>query len=113
MNDNKTKPGRRRNVVAVVLHRITGISTGQTFVLMSLGLVAILGIVALAVDVGNLWFTRRLMQSAADAGAVAAADEIATGMSGDVVTAAAKDAASRSGFTNSSTRARGSTTVTV
>jgi Flp pilus assembly protein TadG len=80
---------------------------------MSLGLFGLLGIVALAVDVGNLWVTKRLMQSAADAGAVAAADEIASAANSDVITAAGKDAASRNGFTDGSTRVGGSTTVVV
>jgi hypothetical protein len=68
---------------------------------------------ALAVDVGDLWTTRRLMQSAADAGAVAGADEIAIGGSSSVATAAAKDAASHNGFTDGGTRPGTSNTITV
>ena len=62
--------------VAVALRRIARRPSGQTFLLVSIALVVLLGMAALAVDVGDLWTTRRLMQSAADAGAVAGADEM-------------------------------------
>jgi hypothetical protein len=80
---------------------------------VSIALVVLIGIAALAVDVGDLWTTRRLMQSAADSGAVAGADEIALGGSGSAITAAAKDATSHNGFTDGAARAGTSNTVTV
>ena len=42
------------------------------------------------------------MQSAADAGAVAGADEVALGGGSTAITAAARDAASHNGFTDGS-----------
>jgi hypothetical protein len=80
---------------------------------VSIALVVLIGIAALAVDVGDLWTTRRLMQSAADAGAVAGADEITLGGSSSAITAAAKDATSHNGFTDGAARAGTSNTVTV
>ena len=88
----------RRIDVATLLRRLKRRPPGQTFLLVSIALVVVLGMAALAVDVGDLWTTRRLMQSAADAGAVAGADEIALGGSSTAITAAAKDAASHNGF---------------
>ena len=90
----------RRIDVATLLRRLKRRPLGQTFLLVSIALVVVLGMAALAVDVGDLWTTRRLMQSAADAGAVAGADEIALGGSSTAITAAAKDAASHNGFTD-------------
>ena len=46
---------------------------GQTLVWVAVGMVVLLGIVALAVDVGHLYAERRHMQNAADAGALEAA----------------------------------------
>jgi Flp pilus assembly protein TadG len=103
----------RRIDVAVLLQRLAQRPPGQTFLLVSIALVVLLGMAALAVDVGDLWTTRRLMQSAADSGAVAGADEIALGGSSSAITAAAKDAASHNGFTDGAARAGTSNTVTV
>jgi hypothetical protein len=80
---------------------------------VSIALVVLLGVAALAVDVGDLWTTRRLMQSAADAGAVAGADEIAIGGSSTAITEAAKDAASHNGFADGGTRPGTTNTITV
>jgi hypothetical protein len=80
---------------------------------VSIALVVLLGVAALAVDIGDLWTTRRLMQSAADAGAVAGADEITIGGSSAAITAAAKDAASHNGFTDGGTRPGTTNTITV
>ncbi len=103
----------RRISVAVLLRRFARRPSGQTFVLVSIALVVLLGMAALAVDIGDLWTTRRLMQSAADAGAVAGADEVALGASSSGITAAAKDAAAHNGFTDGSSRAGGAGNVTV
>ncbi|MHB0876201.1 MAG: pilus assembly protein TadG-related protein [Anaerolineae bacterium] len=46
---------------------------GQTLVMVALLLVALLAITALAIDGGNAYYERRQMQTAADAGALAAA----------------------------------------
>ncbi len=103
----------RRIDVAVLLRRLAQGPSGQTFVLVSIALVVLIGVAALAVDVGDLWTTRRLMQSAADAGAVAGADEITLGGSSSAITAAAKDATSHNGFTDGAARPGTSNTVTV
>jgi hypothetical protein len=80
---------------------------------VSVALVVLLGMAALAVDIGDLWTTRRLMQSAADAGAVAGADEIAIGGTSTAITEAAKDAASHNGFADGGTRPGTTNTITV
>jgi Flp pilus assembly protein TadG len=103
----------RRIDVAILLRRLARKHRGQTFLLVSIALVVLLGMAALAVDIGDLWTTRRLMQSAADAGAVAGADEIAIGGNSTSITAAAKDAASHNGFTDGGTRAGTSNTITI
>src|SRR5438132_13643474 len=50
--------------------------TGQAIVIMALAMVAICGMLALAIDAGRLYFQRRLMQDAVDAGALAAAQSL-------------------------------------
>ena len=49
---------------------------GQAIVIMALALVAICGMLALAIDAGRLYFQRRLMQDAVDAGALAGAQAL-------------------------------------
>ena len=51
-------------------------STGQAIVIMALAMVAICGMLALAIDAGRLYFQRRLMQDAVDAGALAGAQDL-------------------------------------
>jgi Flp pilus assembly protein TadG len=103
----------RRSGVASLRRRLKQRLSGQTFLLVSVALVVLLGMAALAVDVGDLWTTRRLMQSAADAGAVAGADEVAIGGTSTAITAAAKDAASHNGFADGGTRPGTTNTITV
>lgn len=69
---------------------------GQTVVLAALCMTLLMGFLALSVDVGLLFCAKRSAQTAADAAAIAGAQEIAYS---DVVTAARADA-SRNGFTN-------------
>jgi Flp pilus assembly protein TadG len=83
------------------------------FVTVSLALVALMGISALAVDVGHLWTTRRLMQNAADAAAMAGADEVAIGGSKSQVVAAARAASAQNGFTDDSRTFASSSEVSV
>lgn len=64
---------------------------------MTLALVALIGFVGLALDVGFAWGARRRMQTAADAAATAGA--VASRL-GYTITPAAKDAASLNGFTD-------------
>lgn len=49
---------------------------GQAIVIMALAMVAICGMLALAIDTGRLYFQRRLMQDAVDAGALAGAQDL-------------------------------------
>jgi Flp pilus assembly protein TadG len=72
-----------------------------------------MGISALAVDVGNLWTTRRLMQNAADAAAMAGADEIAIGGTKSQVTSAARAASAQNGFTDNTSTTASSSHVAV
>jgi Flp pilus assembly protein TadG len=59
-----------------MLMRIRRRHTGQAIVIMALAMVAICGMLALAVDAGRLYFQRRLMQDAVDAGALAGAQDL-------------------------------------
>jgi len=68
-------------------------------VLVATGLVALIGLVALAFDVGFLYSARRRMQTAADAAAIAAANALQSTNSANYVTAA-RDVAAFNGFTD-------------
>ncbi len=59
-----------------MLIRIRRNRSGQAIVIMALALVAICGMLALAIDAGRLYFQRRLMQDAVDAGALAGAQDL-------------------------------------
>lgn len=63
---------------------------GQVLTLFCIGMVAVLGFLALAVDIGMLWTERRQMQTAADAAAVAGARALEAG---DSVQTAGQNAA--------------------
>jgi Flp pilus assembly protein TadG len=105
---------KRRNFVASLQHSLKSSRRAQTTVLVTVGLVAMLGISALAVDVGELWTTRHLMQTAADAGALAGVDAITIGQTTlDQITMAADAATAQNGFTNNSGTAVNPSTVTV
>jgi hypothetical protein len=62
---------------------------GQTLVYVTLALIVLLGFVALAIDVGYAYGTRRHMQNAADAAALAGAQAICRGDGADGARAAA------------------------
>src|SRR5260370_1732260 len=49
---------------------------GQAIIIMALAMVAICGMLARAIDAGRLYFQRRLMQDAVDAGALAGAQSL-------------------------------------
>jgi hypothetical protein len=67
---------------------------GQTLALVALGLVALMGFAGLAVDMGVLRYDKRLQQTAADAAAVAGANDLGYGG----VTAGAQAASAANGF---------------
>jgi hypothetical protein len=80
---------------------------GQVTILIAFAMVAVLGTVALAVDVGYMEHQKTRMQSAADAAALAGASALAGGSSS--ISAAADEDATLNGFTNGASN----TTVTV
>jgi Flp pilus assembly protein TadG len=88
----ETRRGCNRRNVPVVRRD----EAGQAIVVVALALVAILGILGLATDIGYLRYTKRQLQTAADAAAIAGAAELAYG---DVTSAAQADSAAN-GFTN-------------
>src|SRR5260370_34672403 len=59
-----------------MLIRLNRRQTGQALVIRALAMVAICGMLALAIDAGRLYFQRRLMQDAVDAGALAGAQSL-------------------------------------
>jgi Putative Flp pilus-assembly TadE/G-like len=69
---------------------------GQALVFAALGLVAVTGIVGLAIDMGYLRYTKRRLQTAADSAAIAAASELNRGD----YTAAAMNDSKANGFEN-------------
>jgi len=71
---------------------------GQILVLATIAMTVLLGFTALAVDLGLLYSTRRRMQTAADAGAIAGATALRDGQD---YTKAASDVTSFNGFTDS------------
>jgi len=62
--------------------------SGQTLVVVTLSLIALIGFLALAIDVGVLYSWRRNLQNAADAGALAGAGEICRGNPGSAISVA-------------------------
>jgi Flp pilus assembly protein TadG len=65
--------------------------SGQALIWFALSLVVLLGIAALAIDVGRLYGERRRMQNAADAAALAGAHELCQGSSDAEAVAMATD----------------------
>src|SRR5438105_11511974 len=59
-----------------MLIKIRRRGAGQAIVVMALAMVAICGMLALAIDAGRLYFQRRLMQDAVDAGSLAGAQSL-------------------------------------
>ncbi len=74
---------------------------GQVIVLASLAIVVLIGFAGLVIDLGNIYTTRRRMQTAADAAAIAAANTLQSSDSSDY-SSAAQSVASVNGFTDSS-----------
>ena len=73
---------------------------GAILPLVAVTLVGVVGVVALAIDVGAVQRERRIEQNAADAGAQAGAAEIMRNQSAAVVIASATAEATRNGFAN-------------
>jgi Flp pilus assembly protein TadG len=77
--------------------RIVADERGQALVFVVLGMGALLAIIALVMDVGQLLYTKRQLQTAADAAAIAAALEIQ--QCGSTPNCAVMQAAAKSAFT--------------
>lgn len=77
---------------------------GQALVLTALALVALLGVLGLAIDMGVLRYDKRLQQTAADAAALAGASNLAFGSTagGPSITTAARGASQANGFADTS-----------
>ncbi|HEV2306844.1 MAG TPA: pilus assembly protein TadG-related protein, partial [Candidatus Acidoferrales bacterium] len=69
---------------------------GQALVLTAVALVVLMGFAGLAIDMGVLRYEKRLQQTAADAAAIAGANNLAYGG----VTVGAQNAAASNGFTD-------------
>jgi hypothetical protein len=82
---------------------------GQTLVLTALCMTAMLGFLALAIDVGVLFHAKRGMQTAADAAAIAAAQSYMWSQSATTAQGVGKTASSANGYTDGSS----SVTVTI
>jgi len=60
---------------------------GQVLVIVALGIIALLALAGIAVDIGRLMAERRHLQTAADAGALAACQSLISGSVADVAAA--------------------------
>ena len=69
------------------MHRPDAAPRGQVLVIVALGLVVLLALAGIAVDVGRLMAERRHLQTAADAGALAACKSLINGAIADVAAA--------------------------
>ncbi len=76
--------------------------SGQTIVVTAVLLPALLAVTGLVVDGGLVYQVKRRMQTAADAGAIGAAQEMWRGGSGTVVVSAARSDAALNGFVHDS-----------
>jgi|HubBroStandDraft_6_1064221.scaffolds.fasta_scaffold01432_11 hypothetical protein len=72
---------------------------GQALVFAAVGLVVLMGFAGLGIDMGMLRYQKRLQQTAADAGALAGASNLAFPASGGITTGA-KNASAGNGFTD-------------
>jgi Putative Flp pilus-assembly TadE/G-like len=79
---------------------------GAVLPLVAITMFALVALLALAIDGGLLQRERRLAQNAADAGALAGAQEIFRNQTQDTVFAAARNETARNGFTHGSNHAK-------
>lgn len=83
--------------------------SGQSLVLIALCMTVLIGFLGLAIDVGILYRTKQNAQIAADAAAVAGAQDLLYGGTNATAKAAGKAASSLNGYTDGS----GGVTVTI
>jgi len=86
---------------------------GQTLILVALTLVVLLGAVALAVDIGMALAERRQMQNAADAGALAGAQQLCWLLDEDTPTQEAAAIAAAKTYAEKNGAIQANTTVTI
>lgn len=82
---------------------------GQALVFAAIGLTVMLGFAGLGIDLGVLRYQKRLQQTAADAAAIAGANQLRFGNTG--ITSTAQDAATKNGFTDGGSGNVGSCTT--
>jgi hypothetical protein len=87
--------------------------SGQTFVLVALGIFVLVAMSGLVFDVGMLWLTRQQMQRATDAAAKAGANEIANQNNVSGVSPAGIYDATQNGFTQGAQAPNGGTVTSV
>src|SRR5213078_3255721 len=97
-SETRSRKGSQRDGPAAPL-RIDGRAgaRGQVLAMSALSLIALCALVGLAADTGYFFDCRRRMQTAADAAALAGAEQLRRG--GSPVGKAGKDAATANGFT--------------
>lgn len=103
---NASKSGDRR-------WRLLRDEGGQTLVLVALSLTVFLGVAALAVDIGWAYREKRVVQTAADAGALAAAAQMATSPPSSGSDTPANTAAKQNGLTLGSGTGQATVTANV
>src|SRR5579863_8022335 len=76
---------------------------GQALYITAASLVVLMGFLGLGIDMGALRYEKRIQQTAADAAAIAGANELRYGTGASAITSAAVDAAKINGFGDTST----------
>ena len=71
-----------------IFHRLRGDRSGVVAILAALSMVSIVGFTGLAVDVGNVYYAQAKLQAAADAAALAGAQDINNGSGGTAISTA-------------------------
>ncbi len=106
-------PLPRRSPTRGQSQRLAPEERGQTLVVFAVMLVALMGMLALVIDMGNIYAQRRQMQNAADAGALAGARALALNQGVDAAEAAVAELTGRNGASShSSTISASRVTVT-
>ena len=104
---DESNPGRRRRGRSGLPKRLWRDEAGVVLIMFALMFPVIAGMVALAIDVGFWYSSKRGLQNAADAAAVAGGHELRLGNSSSTATSTASQEATRNGFD------AGSGTITV
>lgn len=100
MNKRNGITQRQTNLKRSLSSRMLRAQRGQAIVLIALMLVALIGMLGMAVDGGGLFFLYRATQNASDAAVVSATYALCTNANEDDIRAAGLAAARANGFTN-------------